>query len=206
MSGRAVMPGRDSRATSPPSNERTVLAVPRMERPSGWSGKAMACRCSKIRSSGVSATAPISWTMTFCSRRISSRIEGGFGENVGKHVERQRHVGLEHARIIGGALGAGRGIEIAAHGLDLLGDLPGGASPRALERHVFEEMRNAVLVAPFVAAAGIDPHAERGRLEMRHRVGHDIDAGFQGGHRNAHAAAPSCAARLVDRTKRSTAD
>ena len=103
-------------------------------------------------------------------------------------------------------LGAGRRVEIAAHRLDLLGDLARAAPPRALERHVFEKMRNAVLVAAFVAAAGIDPNAERGGLQMRHRVGHHIDAGFQGRHLNAHAAAPSCAARLVARTKRSTAD
>ena len=133
-------------------------------------------------------------------------VEGRLGQNVGEHVERQRHVGLEHARIIGGALGAGRRVEIAADRLDFLGDLPRAAPPRALERHVFEQMRNAVLVAAFVAAAGIDPDAERGGLEMRHRIGHDIDAGFQGRHLNAHAAAPSCAARLVCRTNRSTAD
>ena len=133
-------------------------------------------------------------------------VESRFGQDVGEHVERERHVGLEHARVIGRGLGAGRRVEIAADRLDLLGDLARGAPPRALERHVFEEMRDAVLVAPFVAAAGIDPHAERGRLEMRHRVGHHADAGFQGRHRNAHAAAPSCAARLVARTKCSTAD
>ena len=133
-------------------------------------------------------------------------VEGRLGQDVGEHIERQRHVGLEHARVIGGVLGAGRRVEIAADGLDLLGDLPRGAPARALERHVFEKMRDAVFVAPLVAAAGIDPHAERGGLEMRHRVGHHIDAGFQGRHLNAHAAAPSCAARLVVRTNRSTAD
>ena len=133
------------------------------------------------------------------------RVESRLGQNVGQHVERERHVGLEHARVVSGALGAGRGIEIAAHRLDLLGDLARRAPPRALERHMFEEMRNAVLVVMLVAAAGSDPNAERRRLEMRHRVGHHIDAGLQGRYFNTHAAAPSCAARLVLRTKRSTA-
>ena len=50
-------------------------------------------------------------------------VERGLGQNVGQHVERERHVVLEHARIIGGAFRAGRGVEIAADGLDLLGDL-----------------------------------------------------------------------------------
>ena len=133
-------------------------------------------------------------------------FERRLGQNVGQHVERQRHVGLKHARIIGGALGTGRCVEIAADGLDLLRNLARGSAPRPLERHVFEEVGNAMLVAAFVAAAGSDPHAERRRLEMRHRVGHHADAGFQGRHFNTHAAAPSCAARLVLRTKRSTAD
>ena len=133
-------------------------------------------------------------------------VEGRLGQDVGEHVERQRHVGPEHPRIIGGALRAGRRVEIAADRLDFLGDLPRAAPPRALERHVLEQMRNAVFVAAFVAAAGIDPDAERGGLEMRHRIGHDIDAGFQGRHLYAHAAAPSCAARLVCRTNLSTAD
>ena len=132
-------------------------------------------------------------------------VESGLGQNVGQHVERERHVVLEHARIVSGALGAGRGVEIAADRLDLLGDLTGRAPPRALERHMLEEMRNAVLVMKLVAAAGSDPYAERCRLQMRHGIGHHADAGFQGRHFNTHAAAPSWAARLVARTKRSTA-
>ena len=92
-------------------------------------------------------------------------VESGLGQNVGEHVERQRHVVLEHARIVGGAFGAGRGVQIAADRLDLLGDLTGRAPPRALERHMLEEMRNAVLVMKFVAAAGSDPYAERCRLK-----------------------------------------
>ncbi len=132
-------------------------------------------------------------------------VESGLGQNVGQDVERERHVVLEHSRIVSGAFGAGRGIEIAADRLDLLGDLAGRTPPRALERHVLEKMRNAVLVMKLVAAAGSDPYAERCRLQMRHGIGHHADAGFQGRHFNTHAAAPSCAARLVWRTKRSTA-
>ena len=101
------------------------------------------------------------------------RIERRLGQDVGQHVERERHVGLEHARVIGGGLVTGRGVEIAADRLDLLGDLARGAPRRALERHVLEQMRDAVLVGALVAAAGADPDAERGALEMRHRVGDD---------------------------------
>src|SRR5205823_11075058 len=75
----------------------------------------------------------------------------------------------------------------------------------ALERHVFEEMRNAVLVRPLVAAARADPHPERSALQMRHRVGDDGQAGRKSRDVHAHAAAPSRAARLAARMNFSTA-
>ena len=51
----------------------------------------------------------------------------------------------------------------------------------ALERHVLEQMRDAVLVRPLVAAAGPDPDAERGGLQMRHAVGDDRQAAMADG-------------------------
>ena len=99
----------------------------------------------------------------------------------------------------------GRGVEVAADGLDLLGDLARGAARGALERHVLEQMRNAVLVGTLVAAAGADPDPERGAFEMRHRVGNDDEARWQTCDFDTHAAAPSRAARLADKIWRSTA-
>src|SRR6185295_12414686 len=93
----------------------------------------------------------------------------------------------------------------AADRLDFLGDLARGAPRGALERHVFEEMRDAMLVGAFIAAARSDPDAERGALQMRHCVGDDHQAGWQARDVHAHAAAPSRAARLAARMKRSTA-
>ena len=123
------------------------------------------------------------------------------------NVERQRHVGLEHARIIGGGLRAGRGIEIAADGLDFLDDLPRAAPARALERHVLEKMRNAVLVEAFVAAAGVDPDAER---RGSRRCGMASVTTLMPDFRvvTSTLMLPLLAARLelVVRTKRSTAD
>ena len=133
------------------------------------------------------------------------RIERRIGQDVGQHVERERHVGSQHARVVGGGLDRGRGVEVAADRLDLLGDLARGAPRRALERHVLEQMRDAVLVRPLVAAAGADPDAERGGFQMRHRVGHDDKPGRKTRDFDAHAAAPSCAARLTERIWRSTA-
>ena len=133
-------------------------------------------------------------------------IERRLRQDVGQHVEPERHVGFQDARIIGRHLDAGAGVEVAAHRLDLLGDLARGAARRALEGHVLEEMRDAVLVGVRSGCRN-DPDAERSGLQMRHRVGdHDQDPGRRVSHRYAHAAAPSCAARLVDRTNCSTAD
>ena len=126
------------------------------------------------------------------------RHEGRIGEDVGEHVERQRHVGLHHPRIIGRGLGRGAGVEIAADRLDLLDDLARGAPRGALEGHVFQQMRDAVLVRLFVAAADAGPDAERRGFQMRHGVGDDGQAGRQLGDVDAHPATPCFAARLTE--------
>jgi hypothetical protein len=112
-------------------------------------------------------------------------------KDIGEHVEGERHVASEHARVIGGHFDAGRRIQVAAHRLDLFGDLPGRALLGPLERHVLEKMRNPVLVRALVAAAATDPNAERRGLEMRHVVGDHDEAGGKTGHLDGHAAAPS---------------
>jgi hypothetical protein len=105
------------------------------------------------------------------------RHKGGIGENVRQHVQRQRHVGLHDAGVIGRGLGGGAGIEIAADRLDFLDDFARRAPRGALERHMFEQMRDAVLVRLFVAAADTGPDAECGGLQMRHGIGDDGEAG-----------------------------
>jgi hypothetical protein len=126
-------------------------------------------------------------------------IEGRLRQDVGQHVDGERHVRPEHAREIGRGLEARRRVDVAADRLDLLGDLPRRAAFGALERHVLEKVRNAVLLGLLVAAAGADPDANRGGLQVRHGVGHDGQAGGKTGHFNGHAAAPSRAARLAAR-------
>ena len=132
------------------------------------------------------------------------RHEGRIGENVGQHVERQRHIGLHHPRIIGGGFGRGAGVEIAADRLDFLDDFARRAPRGALERHMFQQMRDAVLVGLFVAAADAGPDAERRGFQMRHGVGDDGKAGRKLGDIDAHPATPCFAARLTDSTNRST--
>ncbi len=130
-------------------------------------------------------------------------VERGIRKDVGQHVERKRHVGAQHARIVGRGLDRGGRIEIAAHRFDLLRDLARATPRGSLERHVLEEMRNAVLVRPFVPASDADPDAERSGLQMRHRVRHHDETRGKARDLDTHAAAPSCAARLVERMWRS---
>ena len=105
------------------------------------------------------------------------RHEGRIGQNVGEHVERERHVGLHYPGIIGGRFGRSARVEIAADRLDFLDDLARGALGGALEGHVFEEMRDAVLVRLLVTAADARPDAERSRFQMRHGIRDDGQAG-----------------------------
>ncbi len=132
------------------------------------------------------------------------RHEGGIGENVGKDVERQRHVRLQHPGVIGRGFGRGAGIEVAPHRFDLFDDLARGAPRGTLERHMLEQMRDAVLVGLFIATADAGPHPERRGFEMRHGVRDDGKAGGKLGDVDAHPATPCFAARLTERTNRST--
>src|SRR4029079_10488600 len=98
------------------------------------------------------------------------------------------------------------GVEVAADRLDLFHDLARGAFCRALEGHVFQQMRDAVLVRLFIATADAGPDAEGCRLQVRHGVGDDSEAGGKLGDVNAHPATPCFAARLTWRTNRSTSE
>ena len=71
-------------------------------------------------------------------------IEHRVAQDVGHHLDAERHVLLQDRGVVGRDLAAGIGVEAAADILDLLGDGAGRAGPRALERHVLEHVRHAV--------------------------------------------------------------
>ena len=133
------------------------------------------------------------------------RIESRVREDIGQNIEGERHVGLEHARKIACRLCTCCSVEIPAHCLDSFRNLSRRASLGALESHMFEQMRNTVLVVFLVAATRADPHAERSGFKMRHSVSHNRQTGGKTSNFNAHAAAPSRAARETDVTYCSTA-
>ena len=84
--------------------------------------------------------------MTPFSRASSPSSKTEFGEDVAEHVEGEVDILAEHARRVVGEFGRGRGVDLAADILDVLGDLARRAAARALEGHVLDEMREAVLV------------------------------------------------------------
>src|SRR5690606_25996270 len=108
-------------------------------------------------------------------------------QNVSQDLESDGLITLQHSCVMGRHVEARRGVELAPDLLDFLGDLAGGSPPRPLERHVLEQMRDAVLVLAFMARACGDPYAERDRLEMRHMVGHHAEAVGERRHVDRHA-------------------
>ena len=93
----------------------------------------------------------------------------------------QRQVAGQDAGVVGGVVARGVGVERAADGLDLLGDGAGGAGGGALERHVLEQVGDAVHLGRLVAGADIDPDAHGQRVDARHGLADDPDAVGQRG-------------------------
>ncbi len=103
-------------------------------------------------------------------------VEHGIAHDVSENIQRQRPVVAQDARIVGGSLHAGTGIEVATHPLDLRGDVHRAAPSCSLERNVFQKVRDAALMRLLVTGPGLDPNAQRHRLEMRQRLGQDVYA------------------------------
>ncbi len=87
-------------------------------------------------------------------------LEGRVLQDVGKDVERERHILLQHLGVEGGALARGVGVEVAAHRLDLLGDGERAAPLGPFERHMLEKVGDTVDFCRLVSGPDIDPDAK----------------------------------------------
>ena len=87
------------------------------------------------------------------------RVELRRSHEVGKHVDSQRQVVVHHLGVKAGALLGGKGVELPAHGVHLLGNLAGAAFVRALEGHVLEEVADAGLRGDLILRARAQPQA-----------------------------------------------
>ena len=108
-------------------------------------------------------------------------VEGRVLQDVGEQVDRERQIVREHARVVGGLLARGVGVQVAADVLDRLGDSARRAALGALERHVLEHVGDAVDLGRLVARADVDPDADAHRLHARHGLGRDAQAAIEGG-------------------------
>ena len=61
-------------------------------------------------------------------------------QHVREVIDGHLEVAVQHARVVARVLLAGERVDIAAHGVEVLRDLLGGAPLRALEEQVLQEM------------------------------------------------------------------
>ena len=93
-------------------------------------------------------------------------------QNVGKEVDGERQIALHHAGVIGGRFMRRMRVEMTTDVFDLFSDGARVAALGAFERHMFEQMRDTMLVTGFVTRAGVNPDANRNGLQMRHGIRH----------------------------------
>ena len=125
------------------------------------------------RSSGVSSTILISSRTTFFSRSMSSGAKDGVRDQIGQDVGRERQVLVEHLDVVARVFLRRERVELTADRVHLLRDVLGRPRSRALEQHVLDEMRDAGSARRLVTRAAGQPHADRHRSHVRHRLGHE---------------------------------
>ena len=106
---------------------------------------------------------------------IETRVE----KNIAEQIDRQRQVLVENLGVVAGMFFGGKGVDHAADGVHLLGDLRRAAPLRALEKQMLDEVGNAVLGVAFMARAVLDPNAQTHRTMILHLLRDHADAVVQ---------------------------
>jgi hypothetical protein len=91
-------------------------------------------------------------------------------DDVGHDVQRHAPVILQDAGIVGGLLHRRGSVHVAACRLDLGGNVEGCPRRRSLERHVLEQVSEAILFGGLVARTRAGPYAKRHRFHVWHVV------------------------------------
>ena len=107
-------------------------------------------------------------------------VEGRCEHHVRHRVERALHVRVGHARVDDGRLARGRGVQLAAHRVEELGDLLRAVPLRALEEQVLDEVRDPGPRPWLVARPGADPESQRDRPHAAQRLAGDALAAGKG--------------------------
>ena len=98
-------------------------------------------------------------------------IEHRVQHQVAEHVHGDGQMLVQNLDVEADAFLGGKGVHVAADGIDLAGDFFRAAVLRALEHHVLDEVRNAVPLQVFVAGSGLDPDPDRGGANVLHLLG-----------------------------------
>ena len=102
-------------------------------------------------------------------------------DHVGHDVERRLEVLVEHARVHDRVVACGRGVQLAAEGVEDLRHLEGRVGGGALEEQVLEEVADAGVRVVLVARPGADPEPDGDGAHRGKRLGHDARAAVERG-------------------------
>jgi hypothetical protein len=95
---------------------------------------------------------------------------------VGEDFEGDGNILIEYLHAEADALFGGKGVHVAADGIDLAGNLLGSAVLGAFEDHVLDKMGDAVDLRRLVAGTGLEPNADGGGADVLHLLGDDGEA------------------------------
>ena len=95
---------------------------------------------------------------------------------IAEHVAKAREKFGGGGGVVACSFLGGESVHVAAHAFDFLHDAAGGASGRAFEEHVLDEMRDAVEPHRFMASADTGPDAQGGGFGVGDLTGGDAQA------------------------------
>src|SRR5581483_1665054 len=99
------------------------------------------------------------------------RIEYRVKNQIGEHIESDGKMLVENFDVEANTLFGGEGVHVSADRVDLTGDVFGGARLGSFEDHVFNEMRDPVVLGVLVARSGFDPNADGYGAYVFHLLG-----------------------------------
>ena len=102
--------------------------------------------------------------------------EDGVENQVGEDVESGGEVFVEDLDVETDGFFAGKGVEVAADGVDFAGDALRGAGFGSFEDHVLDEVGDAVKFRHFVTGASAHPDTHSDGADVLHALGEDDEA------------------------------
>ena len=96
-------------------------------------------------------------------------VERRTQDDVGKDVDGERQVLIEHLDVVARVFLGRERVELAADGIDGLRNIFGRSCGRALEQHVLDKMSDAAVFVALVPRAARQPHTQADRAHVAHR-------------------------------------